>query len=228
MSAFEICGMCGRQYDTAAAAHSCDHTPAKPSYPFEVFPWDDDVTNDNGWVGAKDAIAAYDALLAENEKLNKALAESYSIEANLSVCLERDELFARAEKNYKAAYNMALAISNYRKQIERLEAEIESLHQAAAHNGKGAYDKINSLEAKIESLKGIAKIMDIAKATIGIDPAQVAAEINENKQLNERLEKERAVNKVLVECLERIYTGVPCDVFSVARESLAKAEELRK
>jgi hypothetical protein len=69
MSAFEICGMCGRQYDTMAAAHSCDHTPAKPSYPFEVFPWDDDVTNDNGWVGAKDALAAYDALLAENEKL---------------------------------------------------------------------------------------------------------------------------------------------------------------
>jgi hypothetical protein len=178
MSAFEICGMCSRQYDTAAAAHSCDHTPAKPSYPFEVFPWDDDVTNDNGWVGAKDAIAAYDALFAERDKVFKINSDlSNEIDALTILLKERDDKIIDLE--------------------HKLECEIEDTVINTMPR-----EMYVSLEAKIESLKGIAKIMDIAKATIGIDPAQVAAEINENKQLNERLEKERAVNKILVEALK--------------------------
>jgi predicted nucleic acid-binding Zn-ribbon protein len=40
--------------------------------------------------------------------------------------------------------------SMHLKTVKDLEAEIESLHEAAAHNGKGAYDKIAQLEAKLE------------------------------------------------------------------------------
>jgi vacuolar-type H+-ATPase subunit D/Vma8 len=40
--------------------------------------------------------------------------------------------------------------AEYVMELRQLRAEVESLHEAAAHNGKGAYDKIAQLEAKLE------------------------------------------------------------------------------
>jgi hypothetical protein len=260
MSAFEICGMCGRQYDTAAAAHSCDHKPAKPRE------WWFDEYDDHKPIaigarpiphGAVHVIekSAYDAILAEKNECIRVHDDTIkTCKALQKLCTEIEpemaKLTARAEKaeaelaikkpsiaewemNRRGIEVTENALHESQRKVSRLEAEVGSLHQAAAHNGKGAYDKINSLEAKIESLKGIAKIMDIAKATIGIDPAQVAAEINENKQLKVELEKERAVNKVLVEALEELADYNPTNsnvefMAYVAQEALTKAEELRK
>jgi hypothetical protein len=149
MSAFEICGMCGRQYDTMAAALSCDHTPAKPSYPFEVFPWDDDVTNDNGWVGAKDAIAAYDALLAENEKLKAERLAPMSHGETISILKESGVDVDLVAVNECLIEQRDQALADCKAMAEALERASVDMGNAAACNVRFRIQALERIDAAL-------------------------------------------------------------------------------
>jgi hypothetical protein len=213
MSAFEICGMCGRQYDTAAAAHSCDHTLAGPS---------DKALQ----IAAQcwcESTAVMDIELAV--AFAKRLDNDYAAIAELT---ERNiKLTARAEK-------AEAALANY----EPPEEPPITAEEAAAFEAHlKAIVETPEFKQDIKILAdGFKKKADRAKEIERLE-TELAKYRDEYDNLckiatdyEQRFEKERAVNKVLVEALVYAIDDVPHGTYTMelCKTAITKAEELRK
>lgn len=102
-------------------------------YPFTVFPWDDDVTNENGWVSAKEAMSAFDALqakCAELQAANETLGHvnHHNADVNFAELKELRAQLTVAEKDYAVC---DAERDTLKAQLQQRDAEIEKLKMQA-------------------------------------------------------------------------------------------------